>query len=72
MRHYSKEELDLYRHGKMSVLGRISCSAHLKNCKECATLLQELEDDDKLIAHLRNSVQIYSDLSENRTAASTI
>ena len=72
MKHYTKEELDLYRNGKMSVLGKISCTAHLKSCKECADLLQELEEDDKLIAHLRTSIQIYSDLSENRTAASTI
>ena len=72
MKHYSKEELDLYRHGKMSVLGKITCAAHLKNCPECVILLQELEEDDKLIAHLRASVQIYNDLSENRTAASTV
>lgn len=72
MKHYSKEELDLYRNGKMSVLGKITCAAHLKNCPECAILLQELEEDDKLIAHLRASVQIYNDLSESRTAASTV
>ena len=72
MKHYTKEELDLYRNGKMSVLGKISCAAHLKSCPECATLLQELEEDDKLIAHLRASVQIYSDLSESRPAASTV
>ena len=72
MKHYTKEELDLYRHGKMSVLGKITCAAHLKNCPECAILLQELEEDDKLIAHLRTSVQIYSDLSESRPAASTV
>ena len=72
MKHYTKEELDLYRNGKMSILGKISCTAHLKSCQECATLLQELEEDDKLIAHLRTSVQIYSDLSENRPEASTM
>ena len=72
MKHYTKEELDLYRHGKMSVLGKITCAAHLKNCPECATLLQELEEDDKLIAHLRTSIQIYNDLSESRPAASTV
>ena len=72
MKHYTKEELDLHRHGKMSVLGKIICAAHLKNCPECAILLQELEEDDKLIAHLRASVQIYNDLSENRPAASTV
>lgn len=32
MKHYTKEELELYRHGQMSVLGRIACSSHLKEC----------------------------------------
>ena len=72
MKHYTKEELDLYRNGKLSILSRISCSAHLKECRECADLLKELEEDDQLLAHLRTSVQIYKDLTEIKPAASTV
>ena len=72
MKHYTKEELDLYRNGKLSILSRISCSAHLKECQECANLLEELKEDDQLLAHLRNSVQIYKDLTEIKPAASTV
>ena len=59
MKHYTKEELDMYRHGQMSVLGRIGCSSHLQNCIECAKLMEELQEDDKLIADLRSSIQQY-------------
>lgn len=72
MKHYTKEELDLYRHGKMSVLSRINCTSHLKECKECAKLFEELKEDDQLLAHLRNSVQIYKDLTEIKPTASTV
>ena len=47
MEHYTKEELDQYRNGGMSVLRKISCAAHLKNCKACAKLLKELEAEEK-------------------------
>ena len=59
MSHYTKEELELYRHNEMSVLGRIACSSHLKSCPECAKLLQELEDEDRFVDDLRNSVNLY-------------
>ena len=42
MTHYKKEDLELFRNGQMSVLGKIGCTAHLKSCKECAELLKEL------------------------------
>jgi len=63
MAHYTKEELELYRHGDMSVLGRIKCEAHLKSCPECAKLLDELRDEDHFIDELRDSVRLYKDLS---------
>ena len=72
MKHYTKEELDLYRHGKLSVLSRISCTAHLKECQECAKLFEELKEDDQLLEHLRSSIQIYKDLTEIKPAASTV
>ena len=63
MEHYTKEELDQYRNGGMSVLGKIRCSAHLKNCPACAKLLEELNADDQLLRDLRGSVEIYQQLA---------
>jgi anti-sigma factor ChrR (cupin superfamily) len=64
MKHYTKEDLELYRNGQMSVLGRISCSAHLQSCAECMKMMEELKADDKLVSALRNSVQQYQELSQ--------
>ena len=64
MRHYTKEELELYRNGKMSVLGKIACSTHLKGCKECASLLDELKEDDRFVAELCSSLQAYQAVAE--------
>ena len=61
MKHYTKEELDCYRHHEMSVLGRIQCTAHLKECEECAKLMEELKRDDTFLAELQNSVKSYND-----------
>ena len=63
MEHYTKEELDQYRNGGMSVLGKIRCSAHLKNCPGCAKLLEELNSDDQLLRDLRGSVELYQQLA---------
>lgn len=64
MKHYTHEELELYRNGKMSVLGRIACSSHLQKCAKCSKIMEDLQEDDKLIAHLRSSIQLYRDLTE--------
>lgn len=71
MKHYSKEELELYRHDQMSVLGRIACSAHLKICETCAGVLRELEEEDRFVDDLRTSVRIYKDLSTPPPPAKT-
>ena len=63
MEHYTKEELDQYRNGGMSVLRKIHCTAHLKTCKECADLLKELESDDQLLRDLRGSVELFQQLA---------
>ena len=34
MKHYTEEELEMYRNAQMSVLGRIACASHLQNCTE--------------------------------------
>ena len=61
MKHYSKEELDLFRNKEMSILGRINCSAHIKNCPECTKLLNELAEDDKFISDLKDSIAAYQE-----------
>ena len=71
MKHYTKAELELFRHDQMSVLGRISCAAHLKSCEECARALRELEEEDRLVDDLRNSVRIYRELSTPATPRRT-
>lgn len=63
MPHYTKEELELYRHNEMSVLGRIACSSHLKHCPECQKRLDELAEDDRLVDDLRRSVRTYKELA---------
>lgn len=68
MEHYTKEDLELYRHNEMSVLGRITCASHLKICPKCEKLLRELEDEDRFVADLRKSVKIYKDLAKKTPA----
>ena len=62
MKHYRKEDLELYRNKEMSVLGRISCSAHLKECSRCAKLFRELETEDAFVTELRDSLQLFDEL----------
>jgi len=61
--HYTKEDLELYRNGQMSVLGRIACSAHLKSCQECQKKLEELKADDSFLEELRDSIHAFEDTS---------
>lgn len=63
MKHYTKEELELYRDCRMSVLGRIQCKDHLKQCTECQNIMKEIEEEDELITKLRASVNLYEELS---------
>ncbi|MCQ2378938.1 MAG: hypothetical protein MJ016_07015 [Victivallaceae bacterium] len=61
--HYPLETLELYRHGKMSLLGRIVCSAHLKKCPECREKLNELATDDRFLDNLRQSMRSYGNIA---------
>ena len=64
MKHYTKEELELYRHHEMSVLRRVACSAHLKECTACANLLKELDTDDEFVMELRDSIRIFDEAAK--------
>ena len=65
MKHYTEEELEMYRNGQMSVFGRIACASHLQNCTECAKLLEDLKENDQFIAELRSSIQQYRESAQN-------
>ena len=69
--HYSKEDLELYRNHQMSILGRLTCQAHLKECPDCARLLKELSEDDDFIRQLRASAQIYEAVIKNESTNKT-
>ena len=66
--HYTKEDLELFRNHQMSILGRLTCQAHLKDCPECARLLKELSEDDDFIRQLRASAQIYEEIVKSEPA----
>ncbi len=61
--HYTENELEIYRHGKMSLLGRILCSAHLKKCPECRKKMEQLDQDDRFVDQLRQSMRVYGDVT---------
>ena len=70
-KHYTKEDLEFFRNRQMSVLGRLTCQAHLKECPECAALLKELSEDDDFIRQLRASARLYEVLINNTPAHET-
>jgi predicted anti-sigma-YlaC factor YlaD len=70
MAHYTKEQLESYRNGNTSVLGRIICGIHLKNCEECSKLLDELAEEDKLIDELQNSIEVFQNITEDTASVS--
>ena len=63
-KHYTKDELEMYRHGQMSLLGRMQCSSHLRECPDCRTLLDELESDDEFVKELRDSLKAYREIDQ--------
>ena len=69
--HYTKEDLELFRNHQMSILGRLTCQAHLKECPECTKLLKELSEDDDFIRQLRASAQIYESILDGKNIDKT-
>ena len=68
-KHYTKEDLELFRNHQMSILGRLTCQAHLKECPECSNLLKELSEDDDFIRQLRASAKIYEEIVRSEPAS---
>ena len=66
MRHYSKEELELFRNRELSLWNQMVCRAHLKKCAGCRTLLQSLEKNNSLLSSLKESVRFLNELADLR------
>ena len=66
MKHYSKEELKLFRNRELSLWNQMVCRAHLKKCTGCRTLLQSLEKDNPLLNTLQESVRVLNELADLR------
>ncbi len=66
MKHYSKEELELYRNRELGLWNQMVCRAHLKKCTQCRTLLQRLEKDNPLLNSLKEGVRILNELADLR------
>ena len=72
MPHYTKEKLESFRRGQLSIPGRILCAAHLKNCQECSALLKELEEEENFIRELMHSIDLFQELSPENKSLSTL
>ena len=52
----------------MSILGRLTCQEHLKECSACTRLLKELSEDDDFIRQFRARAQIYEAIVNHEPA----
>lgn len=64
MKHFTKEELELFRHNEVSFFQKILIKRHLKKCSQCTETLAQLQEEDLFIADLRDSVRLFQTLSE--------
>lgn len=62
--HYSKNTWERYHKNLQPVLLKIQCSSHLRSCPECAAILREIENEDRFIQQLRDSVQSYQSAAD--------
>ncbi len=67
MKHYTREELDQYRHKDMSFILRLICRAHLSICSQCRQKLSKLHDDDTLLRRLKDSLNMLNIESNSLT-----
>ena len=58
------EDVVLYRHGKLPFLKKIFCCLHIKKCKTCAAVLEDIYKEDELIAEMQNSIRIFENLQK--------
>ena len=60
MKHYTKEELEMYRDCALGKWNRMVCAAHLKKCTECRNRYNTLLKDDVFLREVKNSVLIFN------------
>lgn len=65
IKHYSREQLDSYRHGDMNVFQRFLCYIHLKFCSECSNELSAVEEDDILLEDFKHSIDEFKITDDN-------
>ena len=66
MKHYTAEELDLYRHGEFSIPRKWFCQLHLRHCQNCRKTLAALSADDWLLRDLREACTEFSPENQRR------
>lgn len=66
VKHYSKEELNLYRNRELGIWNQMVCKAHLKKCAECRKVLENLEKENPLLNSLQEGVRILNELADLR------
>ena len=66
MRHYTREELDRFRHKDMGLFSRFICTGHLVLCSSCRNLLKILSEDDALLNELREHLSRLQTVSCNK------
>ena len=59
-----EEDIILYRYNRLPFRKKILYSQHIKKCKRCAAVLENIYKDDKLIAEMQNSINVFQNLQE--------
>jgi hypothetical protein len=59
MKHYTQEQLDQYKHGDMSIIGKLTCKMHLCFCQKCSDQLRTISEDDSFMSELKNAVKTF-------------
>ena len=65
MRHYTETELEQYRSGHMNPVRRLLCTMHLWSCAECQKQLDKIDEDELLLADLKQSLSEEDEVDEN-------
>lgn len=59
MPHFTKEELERFRHDEGSFFRNLRINLHLKRCAHCRAVLATLQEEDLFIEELRDSLQLF-------------
>jgi hypothetical protein len=59
-----EEDIILYRYNRLPFWKKILYRQHIKKCKRCAAVLENIYKDDELIAEMQNSINVFQNLQE--------